>query len=133
MSSKHGLVDHWSDYTSTSNKYDTYGYADSVLIQVSNANGPLENSSLTININNSDGLTQQTIKQNWNRTTLSWDNYSKYSFDYKNDKSIDTATTALWDYTTALWQPQTQTVYTYTAAGKLFYYIIHGLADKSLG
>ena len=23
-------VDHWSDYTSTSSKYDTYGYADSV-------------------------------------------------------------------------------------------------------
>jgi hypothetical protein len=119
-------VDHWSDYTSTSNKYDTYGYADSVLIQVSNANGPLENSSLTININNSDGLTQQTINQKWNRNTLSWDNYSKYSFDFKNDKSIDTATTALWNYTTASWQPETQTVYTYTAAGKLFYYIALG-------
>jgi hypothetical protein len=118
-------VDHWSDYTSTSNKYDPYGYADSVLVQVSYG-GALENSSLTININNSDGVAQQTIKQNWNRTTLSWDNYSKYSADYKNDKSIDTATTALWDYTAASWQPQTQTIYTYTAAGRLFYYIALG-------
>jgi len=116
-------VDHWSDYTSTSSKYDTYGYADSVLIQSSNASGTLENSSLTTNVNNSDGLTQQTIQQKWNRNTLSWDNYSKYSFEYKNDESIDTTTTALWDYTTASWQPQTKTVYTYAAAGKLFYYI----------
>ena len=119
-------VNHWSDYTSTSNKYDTYGYADSVLIRVSNANGPLENSFLTTNTNDSDGLTQQRIQQKWNRNTLSWDYYSKYSFEYKNDKSIDTTTTALWDYTTASWQPQTKTVYTYTAAGKLFYYIAVG-------
>ena len=119
-------VDHWIDYTSTGTTYDTYGYADSVLIQVSNASGPLENSSLTININSSDGLTQQTIKQRWNRNTLSWDNYTKYSADYKNDKSIDTAITALWDFNAALWQPQTQTIYTYTATGKLFYYITGG-------
>jgi hypothetical protein len=118
-------LDHWSDYTSTSNEYDTYGYIDSVLVQVSYG-GALENSSLTININNSDGVTQQTIKQNWNRTTLSWDNYSKYSVDYKNDRSIDTATTALWDPNAALWQPQTQFVYTYTATGKIFYYIARG-------
>ena len=119
-------LDHWSDYTSTSNKYGKYGYADSVLFQASNANGPLENSSLTINLYNSDGVTEQTIKQKWDRNTLSWYNYSKYSFSYKNDKSIDTATTALWNYNAASWQPQTQTVYTYTASGKLFYYILRG-------
>src|SRR5438477_2591265 len=27
--------DHWSNYISTSNKYDNYGYADSVLVQLS--------------------------------------------------------------------------------------------------
>jgi len=117
---------HWSDYTTTRNKYDKYGHADSVLVQASNANGPLENSSLTININDSDGVTQQTIKQSWNKTTLSWDNYSKYSVQYKNDKSLDTATIALWDDHAALWQPETQFVYTYTAAGKLFYYVNRG-------
>jgi hypothetical protein len=118
-------LDHWSDYSSTSNKYDTYGYVDSVLAQVSYG-GALENSSLTINSNNSDGLPQQTIKQNWNRTTLSWDNDSKYSVHYKNDRSVDTATTASWDNNAAFWQPQTQLIYTYTAAGKIFYYITRG-------
>ena len=115
--------DHWSNSISTSNKYDTNGYADSVLIQLSYADAPFENTHLNIYTYNSDGSPQQTINQNWNKATLSWDNYSKNSFVYNNDKTIDTAATALWNYSAALWQFYKQSIYTYTVTGKLFYYV----------
>lgn len=118
--------DHWSNYISTSNKYDNNGYADSVLVQLSYEDHPFENSSLTININNNDGTLQQTINKIWNKATLSWDNASKYSVVYNNHKTIDTATTALWNYNAALWQFQTRSIFTYSGTGKLFYYIIQG-------
>ena len=70
-------LDHWSNYTSTGYKYDNYGYADSVLVQLSYNDGPFANTSLAINIHNSDGALEQTINQNWNSTTTSWNNYSK--------------------------------------------------------
>jgi hypothetical protein len=115
--------DHWSNYTFTSNKYDKNGYADSVLVQLSHADLPFENSSLATNIYNSDGTLQQTINKNWNVATSSWNDYSKNSFVYNNHKTIDTATTDLWNYNTALWQSQGRSVYTYTITGKLFHYV----------
>jgi hypothetical protein len=113
--------DHWSNYISTNYKYDSYGYADSVLVQVSYADRPFENSSLTIDIHNSDSTLQQTITKNWNKAAAVWDNYSRYSIVYNNDKKIDTATTTLWS--AASWLFNTRSVYTYTGTGKLFFYI----------
>lgn len=116
-------LDHWSNYTATSYTYDTYGYIDSVLTQLSYNDIPFQNNSLSINIHNSDGALEQTINQNWNNTTTSWNNYSKKSFIYNTRKTIDTAITSLWNQSTGLWQFNTQSVYTYTGTGKLFFYI----------
>lgn len=114
---------HWSNHIATINTYDNKGDVDSVLMQHSAGDDPFENTNLTIYINNNDGTLHQTINQNWNKTTLSWDNYSKYSLVYNNHKTIDTATTFLWNSTKASWQPYKQTINTYAGTGKLIYYL----------
>lgn len=116
------LLNHWSNYALITYSYDNNGYADSVLVQLSSNDGPFENATLDITVNNSNGMPLQTINRKWNKTTTSWDNNAKYSFVYNAGKTVDTAITSLWNYNKATWEYQTKTVYTYTPNRKLFYY-----------
>lgn len=115
----------WQNYISTTYKYDSYGFADSVLLQFATS-GQFVNTYLQIYTNNSDGTQQEYIAQNWNATTSSWDNSSKYFFTYNSDKTVNTAIIDLWNATLSSWQIDQQQIYTYSGTGKLLNYLTQG-------
>lgn len=113
----------WGNFIATTYKYDNNGYVDSTLLQFAAGGGPFQNTTLIINVNNSDGTIQQTTNQNWNTITSLWENSNRYIFTYNNDKTINTEIAAIWNNTTSLWTDDQQQTYTYNGTGKLLSYL----------
>jgi hypothetical protein len=108
----------WQLFIQTTYTYDASGYKDSVLTQTT-IFGPLQNSTLDIYDNNSDGTADTVVTQTWDFLNNVWNNGTRTSYSYNADKTVNQSVTENWNLLTSTWDLYSRETYTYDASGRL--------------
>jgi hypothetical protein len=108
----------WQLFIQTTYTYDASGYKDSVLTQIA-LFGPLQNSTLDIYDNNSDGTADTVVTQTWDFLNNVWNNGTRTSYTYNADKTVNQSVTENWNLLTSTWDLYSRNTNTYDASGRL--------------
>lgn len=106
----------WTLFLQTTYSYDASNYIDSILTQ-SAFPPPLQNSTLAVYTNNSDGTPSQIVIQTWNLVTSAWDNSLRNTFTY--NASAQQLTQLIQQWQTNAWVNFDSTTFTYNGSGML--------------